>query len=155
MVSAAPKIWSVSRSAEREIWKVGRSGEGASWSSVLSSFCSGAGRVQLKVVNKALSRKTIPKNCQQDVVLCPWQLPILPCITLESSTANRRPSSLIWTCAFGANRMQLSNWNNCLAELETTLKMGGPSGSLIADMMRREEVCVDCVFLEVCCNHLV
>jgi hypothetical protein len=31
--------------------------------------------------------------------------------------------------------MQLSNWNNCLAELETALKMGGPfSGSPIADI---------------------
>lgn len=42
--------------------------------------------------------------------------------------------------------MQLSNWNNCLAELETALKMGGPfSGSPIADMMRNDKVGTGCV----------
>ena len=63
-VSAAPKIWSVSRRAERDIWKLGRSGESASWSSGSSSLGSGTGRAQEKVVKRALSRKTMPKECQ-------------------------------------------------------------------------------------------
>lgn len=55
--SAAPKIWRVSRSAARETWKFGRSGTSGSASSAAGS---GSGRVQLNVVKRALSRKTIP-----------------------------------------------------------------------------------------------
>lgn len=37
--------------------------------------------------------------------------------------------------------MQLSSWNNCLAELDTALNMGGPfSASTIADMVFVDEV---------------
>jgi hypothetical protein len=55
--SAAPKIWRVSRRAERDIEKFGRSGVRESGSSLGGS---GSGIVQLKVVKRALSRKTIP-----------------------------------------------------------------------------------------------
>lgn len=57
-------------------------------------------------------------------------------MTLDSSTANRIPSGLIWTWTLGAKRMQLSSWKSCLAELETDLKIGGPpSGSPAVDMV--------------------
>lgn len=59
-VSEAPKIWRVSRRAEREIWKWGRSGVDVSASEASSEGGSGVGRVQLKVVKRALSRKTMP-----------------------------------------------------------------------------------------------
>ena len=42
--------------------------------------------------------------------------------------------------------MQLSNWKSCLAELETDLKMGGPSTSPTVDMVLEEcvKVVSDC-----------
>ena len=55
-MSAAPKIWRVSRRADRDIWKLGRLTEVASE----PSLSSAAGKVQLKVVKRALSRKTMP-----------------------------------------------------------------------------------------------
>ena len=60
-------------------------------------------------------------------------------MTLDSSTAKRKPSLLICTCDFGAKRMQLSNWKSCRAELDTALKIGPPwSESPYVDMMNGE-----------------
>jgi hypothetical protein len=57
LASAVPNIWRVSRRAEREIWKLGRSGAMES-----SSDGSDSGMLQLKVVKRAFSMKTMPEK---------------------------------------------------------------------------------------------
>ena len=66
--SAAPKIWRVSSSARRLIWNVGRSGRVGS-SAFASGSASEGGIVQLKLVKRALSRKTMPGKCYLDTAV--------------------------------------------------------------------------------------
>jgi len=61
----------------------------------------------------------------------------IPCMTLESSTANRIPSLVIWTWTLGAKLIQFSSWKSCLAELETALNTGSASpGSMTFDILK-------------------
>lgn len=56
----------------------------------------------------------------------------VPSMELASSTEIRKPSSVNWTCALVEKAMQRSSRNNWRAELDTAVRMGASSCSMLA-----------------------